>query len=314
MANILGFLGNIFGAGASAFGAGMSYKAAKETNATNLQMVRETNAQNMALAEYAYDKNLEQWKRENLYNSPKEQMSRLVEAGLNPNMIYGNSSAGVVSASSPTFNSPEMRAGHVENPMLGVNALLAQLGNLSSQTDLNLAKADKIRAETSNTEAKTVAQLTTNDFLRATEERKLSILGKTETEIIDRCEEIRQRVHEKSLTNTELNARIQAMYEYYGDNENSLIEAYKDIFYDKRNLQHWTSKEAEERAKNLKQATINLTKDAILKDDVHLINQFEIELNKIGLSKKDEVYWRLLFAGAKWGYNHIDEIQDFLFK
>ena len=38
--------------------------------------------------------NLEQWNRENLYNSPQEQMRRFKEGGLNPNLIYGQGTAG----------------------------------------------------------------------------------------------------------------------------------------------------------------------------------------------------------------------------
>lgn len=41
--------------------------------------------------EEARDFNLEQWQRQNAYNHPTEQMARLKEAGLNPNMIYGGS-------------------------------------------------------------------------------------------------------------------------------------------------------------------------------------------------------------------------------
>ena len=36
----------------------------------------------------------EQWKRQNAYNHPIEQMARLAAAGLNPNLIYGSSSCG----------------------------------------------------------------------------------------------------------------------------------------------------------------------------------------------------------------------------
>nr|QJB21653.1 MAG: DNA pilot protein [Microvirus sp.] len=38
----------------------------------------------------AYVTNLDMWNRTNAYNSPASQMQRLKEAGLNPNLIYGN--------------------------------------------------------------------------------------------------------------------------------------------------------------------------------------------------------------------------------
>lgn len=50
--------------------------------------------------------NLEMWNRNNLYNTPEAQMSRLKAAGLNPNMIYNNGSASTGNSSSP----PEMVA------------------------------------------------------------------------------------------------------------------------------------------------------------------------------------------------------------
>lgn len=40
----------------------------------------------------AYNRNLEMWNLENEYNSPKQQMERLKEAGLNPNLVYGSGS------------------------------------------------------------------------------------------------------------------------------------------------------------------------------------------------------------------------------
>lgn len=42
------------------------------------------------LMEYQNDWNLNQWNRENQYNSPKAIMSRYADAGLNPNLIYQN--------------------------------------------------------------------------------------------------------------------------------------------------------------------------------------------------------------------------------
>lgn len=48
------------------------------------------------------DWNLAQWQRENEYNSPKAQMQRFADAGLNPNLIYGqgtNGNAGHITSS-----------------------------------------------------------------------------------------------------------------------------------------------------------------------------------------------------------------------
>lgn len=59
-----------------------SKKAASAQNATSWEMMK-----------YQNDWSLEQWNRENEYNAPKNIMARYQEAGLNPNLIYGNSYA-----------------------------------------------------------------------------------------------------------------------------------------------------------------------------------------------------------------------------
>lgn len=53
------------------------------------------------LNEAAYQRNLQQWNLENAYNSPAAQMQRFAEAGLNPNLIYGQNNYAA--------NSPELK-------------------------------------------------------------------------------------------------------------------------------------------------------------------------------------------------------------
>lgn len=73
-------------------------------NETNLAIARETNAHNRQLAEMQNQWNIEQWNRENAYNTPQAQMARLKAAGLNPNLVYGSlNGAANVSAQSPAM-------------------------------------------------------------------------------------------------------------------------------------------------------------------------------------------------------------------
>lgn len=60
---------------------------------------------NRELAEYQNQMNIEQWNRENEYNKPINQMARLEEAGINPNLAYSNGSISNTSASSPALSS-----------------------------------------------------------------------------------------------------------------------------------------------------------------------------------------------------------------
>ena len=50
--------------------------------------------QNKKLAQHSFNKNVEMWKMQNKYNSPKSQMARYNEAGLNPNLMYGKGTPG----------------------------------------------------------------------------------------------------------------------------------------------------------------------------------------------------------------------------
>lgn len=92
--------------------------AAISTGANNLSGTllgyssqKSTNKANLKLAEYQYSKALEMWNRQNEYNLPKNQMSRLTEAGLNPNLVYGNGTVqGLTSAPAPQYHAPTLQA------------------------------------------------------------------------------------------------------------------------------------------------------------------------------------------------------------
>lgn len=67
------------------------------------------NRGNRKLAEYAYEKNVDMWNRENEYNSPVQQMARYQKAGLNPNLIYESGSASAGNASQlPKYDAPTL--------------------------------------------------------------------------------------------------------------------------------------------------------------------------------------------------------------
>ncbi len=67
------------------------------TGSSNRKIAREQNDLQIRLANQKYAKDLEQWHRENEYNSPLAQKQRLLAAGLNP--ALNNVSAGTASSS-----------------------------------------------------------------------------------------------------------------------------------------------------------------------------------------------------------------------
>lgn len=78
-------------------------------SSANVKAQREANAANMELAKYKYEKDLEMWNLQNEYNTPSAQMARFAAAGLNPNFMYGQGTAGNAT-SSPSFEAPNIEA------------------------------------------------------------------------------------------------------------------------------------------------------------------------------------------------------------
>ncbi|MEM3318496.1 MAG: hypothetical protein QXT80_03000, partial [Thermoplasmatales archaeon] len=106
------------------FGANKNYKSVVATNKANRE-----------LAEYSYSKDLEMWNRQNEYNNPANQMQRLKDAGLNPNLVYGlGSVAGNTGSQMPHYNRPTMQAPKVEVPNI--------LGMLSMYNDIRKKEAE----------------------------------------------------------------------------------------------------------------------------------------------------------------------------
>lgn len=80
-------IGAVIGAGAGLYDSYQNRKASK------LNTIRTINA-NKAEAELAYQRSLDMWNKQNLYNTPEAQMQRFNQAGLNPHLIYGQGSGG----------------------------------------------------------------------------------------------------------------------------------------------------------------------------------------------------------------------------
>ena len=78
--------------------------------------------------------NIDMWNRQNEYNSPASQMNRLKEAGLNPNLMYGQGSTGNAS-SAPTQVAPQKQAPEMAKlaEAFDVIALMSSLEGLKKQ-------------------------------------------------------------------------------------------------------------------------------------------------------------------------------------
>lgn len=97
-------LGSMFGSNKQESNVQQQIEAAKEENQKNREW-------NLNLAKMQNSWNIDQWNRENAYNTPAAQMARLKQANINPDLFYGNSGA-----VSPAAASPEMTSGAASQP------------------------------------------------------------------------------------------------------------------------------------------------------------------------------------------------------
>lgn len=111
--------------------------------------------------------NIDQWNRENLYNSPTAQMARFKEAGLNPHLIYGKGTSGNASqpqsaAEIKPYSKPKIKSlgeglkgfPNIGNPF----QTSAQIDNLAAQTAVAQQQAALVSAQTLGTVTATIEQ------------------------------------------------------------------------------------------------------------------------------------------------------------
>lgn len=122
---------------------------------------QKTRDYNLNLAKQQNQWNIDQWNRENEYNTPLNQMNRYKSAGLNPDLVYGQQN---LSAASPEMTSGEgatpMDYSPVANgPTIGEAASIAANARLTNaQAKLAESQADKVDSET-------VGQTINNEWL-----------------------------------------------------------------------------------------------------------------------------------------------------
>lgn len=145
--------------GLSAIGSYLGFRGDKK----NRQLQEQTNADNRQFQWDMYwrqrEDALSDWNMVNQYNSPMQQMQRYKDAGLNPNLIYGQtneapmvrtSAAGQGNKIAPTFN-PEKGLGHLTQGIMGT----AQLRQADATLDQTAAQTDYLKKQAVYSDAQT---------------------------------------------------------------------------------------------------------------------------------------------------------------
>lgn len=118
---------------------------------------------NLNLARQQNQWNIEQWNRENAYNSPAAQMARYKAAGLNPDLMYGQQNLAAAS--------PEMTAGEGSQPTdvsnLANKRTIGDIIAQASATRLTNAQAKLAESQADKTDKETEGQGYQNDILKS---------------------------------------------------------------------------------------------------------------------------------------------------
>lgn len=138
-AALVGMLGAL---GGSMIGAG----AQKSANATNMELARYQNNWQQAENERAFDRSVEMWNLQNAYNTPSAQMSRLRQAGLNPNLVYGSGVTGNSAGSTPSYQPAKGERATVA-PYTGWNLGLNDAVSLYMAAKRNKAEVENMEAQ-----------------------------------------------------------------------------------------------------------------------------------------------------------------------
>lgn len=88
---------------------------------------------------------LADWQMQNAYNSPEQQMQRLKDAGLNPNLVYGNGSAANTSSD---VRSSQSQVPQQVNTMEGLGNAISSLGMGYIDMKAKTAQTDNVEAQT----------------------------------------------------------------------------------------------------------------------------------------------------------------------
>lgn len=223
---------------------------------------------------------LSDWAMQNEYNSPTKQMQRLQEAGLNPHLVYGNGSvvansqAMPRSSSAPSWSPQAPQFRPEESLMAFTDAKLksAQYDNLTMQQSIMAQEAlgkalDNEKKAFDKGMREQLRQLTVDMAYKAKEAAigRIALMQSQENLNVDRNQR-ENEIHEK-YTIPVIKSRLQQAAEQV--------------------LMTQTNRAAtQEQIKKIQQEISNLEKSGKIKD-------FEIQLNKLGFTKSDPVWYRM---------------------
>lgn len=214
------------------------------------------NAGNRREQKRANQYNLDQWHRQNAYNDPKRQMERLQNAGLNPNLIYGTSPTSAVGNAGAV--APAKAADFsADNPLEHLSTY-ANFGVQQAQTD-NLRAQSEVITQDAILKA---AQTASTAAGTARSKFDLGLAQELKNTSVDAAKQNLKQLEQRTIE-TQINNEIK---------DATKADLIKKLHYEAANA-----------AKILQGS--ELTNE---------LRRLEINLNKLGVQKSDNLFFRIL--------------------
>lgn len=261
---------SLIGTGAQVYAAGKMNKKTREWN------------------EYMYGKQrqdaLADWNMQNAYNSPEQQMQRLKEAGLNPNLVYGNGADATVGGPPRATNAEAWRP---ETPNFSGIGEAAKAG-IAAYQDFTLQneQVKNMQAQRQNMELDAALKTMQTASIGIKNSQDQLDLAKNKELYDTSIAEAQERLRGMTITNDvrlTQEARDAAMH------APNLMSAFQRLTQNAANLDV-----SKQQVENMKQQLNNMRNAAVLQ-------KLDIGLRKLGIQPNDPMILRMLsqFAGGK---------------
>lgn len=233
-----------------------------------------------------YRDNIAFWRMQNEYNSPEKQMERLRNAGLNPNLVYGQGARGAT-GQADKIATPDVQTPQFRTPDLsGIQGAGLAYMNAMYDFDIKQAQYDNLKAQNSQILAETALKTATAGMHKATTARSKFDL-EFEMDLRDISAEARKQAVRQMTKGTDVvlrrDEREAAM------NSSNLAEARERIL----RMREEVAKSVQER-KRIRAEINNKDADTVLK-------RLDAELWEQGISRSDPLWMRVLVR-------HLEEI------
>lgn len=241
-----------------------------------------------------YADNIAFWRMQNEYNSPQAQMNRFQEAGLNPNLIYGQGNAGNAGPiSTPDVLPNQSRPLPIPDAGSGLSLI-----NSIYDLDIKQAQIDNLKAQN--------AVIQQDALLRAAQVKDTNIRGERGAFDLD---------FESELRNVSADARREKLRQVTTQTDIALQENIRREILTAKSVE-----EAGERILNMQAQRPNIRLEGpriqaqtrSIQENIELmkkdgvLKQLDIELRRMGINPQDPTWQRIVGRVLNNAYDSLD--------